>query len=78
VRDDSSADRLAAVRRCREQALGALATSQLDSRLGELIDPQDDQLRDLLHDLAYKARKTIDLALVYPTEGWFGSSRRPR
>jgi hypothetical protein len=64
-------DRLASVRRYREQALNAaaliaaLATARLDgpTRLRDLADRQDDQLADLLHDFAYKARKAIELAI---------------
>jgi hypothetical protein len=59
-----------ALSRYHEQALNAaalitaLATSHLDegSRLRDLLPRQDLLLHDLLHDFAYKARKTIEAA----------------
>ena len=59
-----------ALSRYHEQALNAaalisaLATSHIDedSRLRGLLQRQDLLLHDLLHDFAYKARKTIELA----------------
>lgn len=68
--NQTTPERLAAVIRYREQTLddaaliAALATMHVegDSKLRDLSTRQDDQLRDLLHDFAYKARKMFELA----------------
>lgn len=63
-------DRTASIERYRQQALNAaslitaIASARVDarSRLTELSDRQDDQLLDLLHEFAFRARKLIELA----------------
>lgn len=61
--------RIASIERYREKTLdlaalvAALSTARLDEvgKLGELAERKDAQLHDLIHDLAFNARKLIEL-----------------
>src|SRR5689334_3422389 len=63
-------NRIASIRRYREQILNsaslmaAIASARLEAHsvLRDLASRQDEQLADLLHDFAFRARKLIELA----------------